>query len=388
MRGSIIRRGKRSWRVKFDLSREPGTGVRHIRYHTVRGTRSDAEAKLHELLTAVGRGHYVEASKITVVEYLRDRLTKWEATGSVTPRTLERYKELIDDQIVPHLGAKQLQKLRPFDIQEWHATLRTRGRKDGKAGLSARTIAHAHRVLRRALGEAQKNDLLLRNVCAIQGPPSIGSDEITILNADQVKSVVSGLRGRRGYGEFVVALFTGARLGEVLALRWSAIDLEGKTLTIREALERTKAGLRTKPPKTKAGYRTVSLPDVVVDVLRAQRRAALEQRVALGLGKPPEPDSSLVFPAAEGGPQAPQSLSKAWRRVADDIGLQGIRFHALRHSHASMLVDAGVDIVTISRRLGHASPNVTLAVYSHLFRQRDDKAANAINNALSGIAGT
>jgi integrase len=385
MRGSIIRRGKRSWRVKFDLSRDTATGVRQIRYHTVRGTRSDAEAKLHELLTAVGRGSYVEASKITVAEYLKDRLTQW-GSGAITPRTLERYKELIDDQILPHLGTKPLQRLRPFDLEQWHSTLKERGRKNGKAGLSARTIAHAHRVLRKALNEAARNDLIFRNVAAIQGPPSIGGDEVSILNADQVASVVTKLRGRRGYPETIVALFTGARLGEVLALRWSAVDLDGKTMTIREALEKTKAGLRMKSPKTKAGYRTVTLPDIVVDVLRAQRRAALEQRVALGLGK--LPDDALVFPAAEGGPQAPQSLSKAWRRAADDIGLQGVRFHALRHSHTSMLVDAGVDIVTISRRLGHASPNVTLAVYAHLFRQRDDKAANAINSALSGIAGT
>lgn len=385
MRGSIIRRGKRSWRVKFDLSRDAATGMRQIRYHTVRGTRSDAEAKLHELLAAVGRGSYVEASKITMAEYLKDRLTQWEASGSITPRTLQRYRELTEDQILPHLGPKRLQQLRPFDLEQWHSILKTRGRKNGKAGLSARTIAHAHRVLRKALNEAARNDLTARNVAAIQGPPPIGGDEASILNADQIASVVTELRGRRGYPETIVALFTGARLGEVLALRWSAVDLDGKTLTIREAMEKTKAGLRMKPPKTKAGYRTVTLPDVVVDVLRAQRRTALEQRVALGLGK--LPDNALVFPAAEGGPQAPQSLSKAWRRAADDIGLKGIRFHALRHSHASMLVDAGVDIVTISRRLGHASPAVTLTVYSHLFRQRDDKAANAINNALSGIAG-
>lgn len=384
MRGSIQQRGRRSWRLRFDLVRDVGAGKRRMQEVTFRGSRREAENKLHDLLASVTKGTYVEPCRITLRQFLEDRLKHWEASGSITLRTLQRYRELVNDQIIPHLGEKMLQRLRPLEIEWWHGVLRTSGRKNKKGGISPRTIGHAHRVLRKALAEAARNDLIFRNVAAIQTPPAIGGTEIAILSAEDVTSVVTKLRGRRGHREFVTALFTGMRLGELLALKWGAVDLDRKAISVREALEKTKAaGIRFKDPKTRAGRREITLPDVVLDVLRAQRRDALELRMALGLGK--LPDDALVFPAADGAPRAPQSLSKAWKRAAEDhIATRGVTFHALRHTHASQLIEAGVDIVTISRRLGHASPNVTLAIYAHLFRQRDDKAADAINAAMGG----
>jgi integrase len=154
-------------------------------------------------------------------------------------------------------------------------------------------------------------------------------------------------------------------------------------IRVREALEETKKGIRIKAPKTRNGTRDVTLPDFVVEVLREHRRQQLEQRVQLGLGK--LPDDALVFPGADGAPQSPRDFSTLWGLAADRVGLGAVTFHALRHTHASQLIDAKVDIVTISRRLGHASPNVTLAIYAHLFRKSDDKAAQAINAALAGL---
>jgi len=141
--------------------------------------------------------------------------------------------------------------------------------------------------------------------------------------------------------------------------------------------------IRFKAPKTKQGVRDVTLPDIVIETLREHRKAQLETRLALGLGRiDPE---TLVFPAAPDhtNPLAPSSLTAEWRYVANAIGLVGIPFHALRHTHASQLIDQGVDVVTISRRLGHALPAITLKVYAHLFRKDDSKAAEAINAALA-----
>ena len=157
-------------------------------------------------------------------------------------------------------------------------------------------------------------------------------------------------------------------------------------MAVREALELTKAGVTFKKPKTKSGMRDIALPDLVVDALRALMLAALEQRLALGLGK--LPDDALVFHAPTGAPnepRCPRDFSKAWSRIAEAEGFPEVTLHALRHTHASQLIAAGLDVVTISRRLGHASANVTLAVYAHLFRQRDDKAAAAINAAVSSL---
>jgi integrase len=147
---------------------------------------------------------------------------------------------------------------------------------------------------------------------------------------------------------------------------------------IKEALEETKAGIRFKKPKTKNSIRDVGLPDIVVEALREWRRQQLELRVALGLGKLPE--DALVFPKLDGTPQSPRAFSRAWK----DIGLP-VTFHALRHTHASHLIDAGIDVVTVSKRLGHSSPTVTLQIYAHLFRKRDDKSAAAINAAVASF---
>jgi integrase len=226
-----------------------------------------------------------------------------------------------------------------------------------------------------------------RNVAKLQPPPKVQTSEMAILDRAGITTIITDLRDHALYGRAIVALFTGMRLGEILALRWRNVDLSGKMIAVREALEETKAhGVQFKMPKTRAGRRDIGLPDLVVDVLRVHRRKQLELRVSLGVGKPPA--DALVFPTLEGEPQAPSDFSRAWGLVAEDLGMPEITFHGLRHTHASQLIDAGVDIVTISKRLGHASPDVTLRVYAHLFRRDDDKAAAAINAALAGAAGS
>jgi integrase len=383
MSGHIRRRGKHSWEAKFYDGRDPATGKRIVRYASVKGTRKDAERRLVELLKARDDGAYVEPSKLTVAEHVRARVAQWEAAGDISAKTAERYRELVENQIVPHLGAKLLQRLKPADLEGWHSTLKIKGRKGGEDGISGKTIAHAHQVLRKALGDALKNDMIAKNVAVSQRPPKGEGGEVVILTDEQVKALLPTLEGRAMYVPVAVALFTGLRRGELLALRWANVNLDSKVLRVREALEETASGIRAKEPKTRKGTRDVTLPDLVVDTLREHRRQQLEWRLAAGLGK--LPDDALVFPRPDGGHQSPKDFSTAWGVVADRIGLGAVTFHALRHTHASQLIDAGVDIVTISRRLGHASPNVTLGIYAHMFRKSDDKAAQAINAALAGL---
>jgi integrase len=324
----------------------------------------------------------VAPSKLTVAEHVRARLTQWQAAGEMSPNTYERYGHLIENQIVPHLGAKLVQKLKTADVEQWHRTLQTKGRKDGDGGISARTIRHAHRVLSKALSDAVRFDIVTRNVTGRDGQraPRVASEEV---EADKIGDVLTKLRGHAIYPKAVTALFTGLRRGELLAVRWSRVDLDAKMLGVHETLEETKAGIRFKVPKTRAGRRDISLPDAVVDVLREQRRQQMEQRMALGLGK--LPDDALVFPALGGGPSRPTNLSSGWADVAEAIGLPGVTFHALRHTHASMLINAGLDVVRISKRLGHENPSITLKVYAHLFEKRGDKSAEAINAAVSAL---
>jgi integrase len=382
MKGHIRRRGTRSWELKFDAGRDSQTGRRTTEYRSFKGSKREAQQKLTELMAAVAKGAYVPRSSITVGEHVAERIERWAQLGRISGKTAERYRELHANQIAPHLGAILLQELKSASIEHWHALLKTSGRKDGTGGLGALTIRHAHRLLSKALKEAARHDLVVRNVAGDQTPPRVEREEITIMTGQQVRDVVEELRGKPLYTKVIVGLFTGMRRAEILGLRWSHVDLGAKMIMVREAVEETNAGLRLKEPKSKAGKRNIALPDIVVDTLRDYRRQQLELRLALGLGK--LADDALVFARLNGSPESPRVLSKEWAALAREMSLS-VTFHALRHTHASMLIDAGIDIVKISKRLGHANVSTTLDVYSHLFAAREDKSAAAINSAVTTL---
>lgn len=371
--GTITRRGKSSWRIKYDLPRDE-SGNRRTAYTTVRGKRADAERELRRRLTTIDNGTHVDPSKLTLGDYL-DSWLEDVAPQNVAPKALERYRGLVNNQVKPHLDGVRLQKLRPADIAVWHHKLATTG------AISKRTIRNAHGVLRTALGHAAAVEMVERNVAAIIKPPKVEKPEITILTADQIADTLARLEGHSLYPITALAIGTGARRGEIAALRWGDLDLDAATLRIERSLEQTKAGIRVKSPKTPAGRRTVSLPAFAVTVLRDHRRAQLELRLALGAGA--LPTDAPMFGTVEGDWPNPYSISDRWRNAVRTRRLPKVTFHALRHSHASALITAGLDIVAVSRRLGHASPALTLAVYSHLFENSDDRAAAAIDAALS-----
>jgi integrase len=372
MKGHIRERSPGHWAIVIDV-RDPQTGKRKRRWHSFKGGKREAQIECARLIAAVDSGTGVEPSKVTVDDFVRARLTQWEAAGEISPRTAQRYRHLIKNQIVPHLGAKILRKLKPLDIELWHTTLR------GSVG--PRTIGHAHRVLGKALKDAARNDIVSRNVTKEQPAPKVEDREMVIVR--DVPALVAKLRHWRLGPAAMIALFTGMRLGEVLALRWVHVDLDAKVAKVRAALEQTKLfGIRFKEPKSRAGRRNITLPDVLVDALRDHRKAQLELRMQIGAGR--LPDDALLFATIEGDPLTPNAVSMAWSDFADDAGIPDVTFHALRHTHASQLIDAGVDIVTISKRLGHAKADITLRVYAHLFRKDDGKAAAAINAAMNG----
>jgi integrase len=371
MRGNITRRGKSSWRIKFDVEPDPLTGARRVRTVTVRGKRSDAEAELARLLNDANRGMLVNATTLTLEAYL----WRWlDGKHGLSPVTVERYREIIARGIAPTLGAIGLQKLKPAHIKDWLSRMiRSGSRKNGP--LTARTVRHAYRVLHAALEEAVKLDLLARNVADAVAPPKVGADEVEILSADQISTVLETLSGSRLYPIAALALATGMRRGELLALRWQDVDLERGTLKAERSLEQTKAGLRFKGPKTKHGRRPISLPPSAVALLNQHRKSQLELRFQLGMGKH-EPEA-LVFCSPDGSPISPNYLSIMWSRAIPQV-----TFHTLRHSHASALIAAGIDVVKVSRRLGHSSPVITLSTYAHLFQQTDDGAAEAIEKLV------
>jgi integrase len=313
-----------------------------------RGTLSEARKELRRLLKSADDGVHIAPATLSLGEYVRGWL---DGANDLSPKTLERYRQLAEQQIIPHLGVVELQKLRPAQIQEWHAMILKTGGMGGRP-LSARTVGHAHRLLHRALERAMRLEIIARNVAHVVRPPKVEASEVAILAAAQLGNVLTRLVGHAIYPIVALALATGMRRGELCGVAWGAVDLNAATIRVERSLEETAAGLRFKSPKTRHGYRTISLPASAVELLGNHRRQQIEQRLMLGLGRLGSDD--LVFALPDGSPYPPDKLSRDWGNTVRALRLPRIMFHALRHSHASALIAAGLDIVTAASVLAKA----------------------------------
>lgn len=378
--GHARRRGAKSFELKFDVEADPRTGRRLTKYHSFKGTKREAEAELVRLKAAANRGDYIDPTKTTLGEFL-DRWETWAAT-QVSAKTLERYRELARHHVRPHLGATRIQRLKTADFAELYGKLQRPKTEDG-AGLAPRTVGHVHRLLHRVFGHALKWGMVAANPVSAAEPPRVPPAEIEILDAQEIRTVLHALRGRPLYPVAVTSLATGMRRGEIAALRWSDVDFEGGKIRVERSLEQTNAGLAFKAPKTKAGRRTVSIPLSIVAELRDHWRRQQERRLALGTGKA-GPDE-LVFARADGSPWPPDSSTADWARTIRVLKLPKVTLHAIRHTHVSQLIASGLDVVTVSRRIGHSNPTVTLTVYAHLFGNTDERAAAVVETALKGV---
>jgi integrase len=289
MTGHIRRRGERSWELKFDVGAD-ATGRRKIRYVSFKGTKKQAEQKLVALLAAEQNGQGIDPSRVTTADFLERWQRDW-ASVNLSPKTLERYAELIRKHIAPHVGRVPIQKLRPVNLSELYAKLLR------ESSLAPRTVGHVHRVLHRALGHALQWSVISSNPGSVVKPPKVESAEIEILKPADVQAVLSKLKGRSIYALVVTALGTGMRRGELLALRWQDVDLDRALARVERSLEQTKAGLRFKAPKTKHGRRCIALPRV----RHIRRAAAKPQRAHKGMvcrGEGSRPSRHVPRPAA------------------------------------------------------------------------------------------
>jgi integrase len=377
MRGHIRERSPGRWAIVID-KRDPHTGERKRRWHSFAGTKRQAQVECARLVSEAQNGAAVELSRVTVGAYLDRFQSDWIAVH-VSARTAERYHSLLD-HARRHLGGRQLQKLRPADLATFYADL-------SRSGLAPRTIRHVHGLVFQALRQAKIWGVIRDNVAESVKPPPVPDHELPILQPDRARELLEALRGRPFYLIASVALASGMRRNEILGLRWRDVDLDAGRLRVELSLEETTAhGIRLKAPKTRNGRRTISLPPHIVTELRAHWRAQQEQRLAIGMGKAP-PDSQ-VLAGVDGKPQSPSTVTKAWPRAMAAAGMPGVTLHSLRHTHASMLIASGMDVLTISRRLGHGSPTITLRVYGHLIHGTDDHAAQIMEAAFGGTNGS
>jgi len=371
MRGHIRERSPGRWAIVLD-HHDPMTGRRKRRWHSFKGTKRQAQIRCAELVAELQSGASVDPSKITVVEFL-DRFDRDWAALHVSARSRDRYRFALD-HVRRHLGNRMLQKVHPADIAALYASLT-------REGLAPRTTRMVHTALHRALGQAKNWGILRDNPADIAKPPKAPSKETLMLQPSEAVGLLDRLCGQPLHLIASLALGTGMRRNELLGLRWGDVDLDDGRLTIEQSLEQTATyGIRVKGPKTKHGRRTISLPAHLVAELRQHWREQQEQRLGMGLGKAPE--TAPVFAMADGGYLSPNAITKAWPAAMAAIGMPAVTLHSLRHTHASVLIASGLDILTISRRLGHSSPTITLNVYGHLIHGTDDRAAQVMDAAF------
>ena len=378
--GHIRERSPGSFELRYGLGTDPATGKRKMATTTVRGSRKDAEKELRRLLRSLDTGEHVDPTRITVQEWLGTWLDAVRV--EVSPKSHERYGEIVSHYLAPALGKLQLAKLAAVHITGVYNALATGGRCDGKeGGLSPRTRRHIHRILSAALSRAVEQQLLARNPADAfkKRLPKVERREMATLTAHQAQALLAAIRHARVYWPVLIALATGARRGEILALRWRNVDLDRGSLCIVESLEQTKAGLRFKAPKSEK-TRAITLPAFAVAELRRLKREQAESLLMLGVR---QSGATLVCARADGEPMPPRSLTheflKAIRRVED---VPRVRFHDLRHSHATHLLVAGVHPKVAQERLGHSSISVTLDLYSHVTGTMQEDAAAKLDIAF------
>jgi integrase len=376
MRGHLRERSPGHWAIILDARDE--TGGRKRRWHSFRGSKREAQKECARLITEMERGTAVEPSRQTVAAFLERWIEHMQ--GQVSPRSHERYSELCRKNLAPLLGAFTLTKLRPEQISSAYAKALTSGRRDGKGGLSARTVTHMHRVLREALQQAVRWQVLARNPADAVKPPKVERGQMSTYDVGQTVELLDKLRGNRMFVPTILAGLCGLRRGEIAALRWRHVDFDAGHISIEQSAEQTRAGVRYKPPKS-GRARTVAMGAMVAGELRAHRMAQAEGLLSLGIRLS---DDTFVVAQADGSPVQPNTLTHNWVIEWAKTGLPRIRFHDMRHTHATHLLMSGVHPKVASERLGHSKVGLTLDTYSHVLPNMQADAAALVDAALQG----
>ncbi len=352
--GSIYKRADGTWCASITIGHDE-TGRRKRRYLYGR-TKAEVLERLDETRANARSGVLAEPSRVTVGEYARNWL-ETVAKDRVRVTTLANYRRLVALHIAPHLGGNRLNQIAPLHLQTWLATLE-------RAGVSPMQRQAAHVLFKTILGHALKLGLIVRNPLDAVDKPRVGRKELQVLAADEIRVLLATARGHRLEALLVLAVTTGARLGELFGLQWRDIDLEAATLTIQRTLVEVGGHLEFGEPKTTRSRRRVDLPASAVRALREHRNR-----------QPATPHPTmLVVTDTMGKPLRRSNFSRrVWHPWLRRAGLPSVKFHSLRHSHITMLLADGGNLLAVSQRVGHSRTSMTVDVYAHAIEgmQRD-----------------
>ncbi|WP_322769069.1 site-specific integrase [Frankia sp. Cr1] len=357
------------WVGVVDLGWIDGKRRRRVVYGK---TEKEALGKIRELRKAADQGQDLAAKPRTVTEWMNYWMTEIKTHDGTRPSTLARYRHAIDGHIVPLLGKIRLDKLGPADIRRLHAARRDQ--------MKPASLVKIHAVLRAALADAERMDLVSRNVAKAVRPPSLAGEESHTLTINDARRFLALAGDDRLEALFVLALMMGLRRGELLGLSWDDIDLDARTLRIRRSVQRVGGQLRLVEPKTRGSRRTAPIPAFAVDALERQRKRQADERNKAGDSWR---DNGLVFASTVGTPMEPRNVTRRVQQLRGGAGLPWLRLHDFRHACATFLLASGIEPRTVMEILGHTTVRMTMERYGHVLPERLHAAATAMDDILN-----
>ena len=378
MKGHIRERGAGNWYAVID---HPGsaTGKRRQKWQKLKAKgKREAQIECARLISQVSEGNYIEPSKMTLRQFLEQWLEHIKL--NIAPRSHERYKELALKNIAPLLGEVMLTKLQPIQISQVYAKAIASGRRNGKGGLAPRTVHHMHRVLRGALAQAVKWNILVKNPCDLlekKDRPKIERKPVVTLDPAATVKMLDAARESRLFVPMLLGSMCGIRRGEIAALRWDDIKWDQEQITVKNSIEQTKTGCREKETKG-SKCRTIAMPAMLIEELKAWRLRQAQEFLRLGM----RPDGNTrIVTKSDGNSPTPKTLTDLINKFMKGQG-SAVRLHGLRHSHASHLLAENVHPKIVQERLGHYSIAITMDIYSHLMPNMQADAAAKVDAAL------
>jgi integrase len=364
--GSIYQRSNGTWRAQVTIDGK--------RLGRTTKTQKEGREWIREMLNQIDEGLTYSNSKLTLAQYIQEWLVSVENT--LRPSTFKQYTQYAKNHITPYLGKLRLIDLRPDHIQKRYNQM-------AKEGYGPRTVQLVHAVLRRSLGKAVKLRLISRNPAKAVTPPKSIPKEMKFLDEKQIQQLLStaGENKDHLYALYFLAIATGMRQGELLGLKWADLNWEtGKLQVIRQLTRAKRGGFEFTQPKTKAGQRTIQLSKEVLEVLKEHRKY---QQYMYSFNHHRWADDNLIFTNTIGSPLDKYNLLKRFKKLLKKAGLPDIRFHDLRHTAASIMLNNGIPVIIVSRILGHAKPSTTMDIYGHLIPGKQKEAASLMGRVLT-----
>lgn len=372
MQGHIYKRND-TWTYVIYLGRDPVTGKKKYKSKDGYRLKKEAQVKLTEALESINSGIFVDTKNITVKDYLLKWLKDY-AENNVKYKTYVSYQGTVENHLIPNLGNYKLDKLNPSIIQNYYTSCINQN------NLSNTSILYNHKILKQAINQAIKWQILKSNPCDAVTPPRKNKPKLKTLTVDEIEKVLNFCENKHIYIVIFLALGTGMRRGEICGLKWVDVDLQKGMIYVQDSLQRKKGeSPELASVKTDNSKRAIAIAISTLSYLKQIKKRQKTEKIFLGENYK---DDDFVCAWEDGRPTSPDYVTNKFSKIIKALGLDGIRFHDLRHTHATFMLKADVHPKIVSERLGHSSVSITLDIYSHAMPTMQIEAAEKLEQAM------